>query len=322
MAATTVSFPSCATVSDALAAADAVGTRAGRAVARNDVCRVAIGALGLSATDSLAVARAVFRGFVVHIDSVGDVGFRTVWKDAHILGPAPVDRDRVMLPHHDGGSVTRLEAPGGTGRGTPKAYAGFVVVESGAGTARTTFYDLVTIIADLLDTPGPAAGVRWYTRTMARVADIQRGNGITTRYVTLPMICGARSPALLAVDRNEGHDDLTADEISRCPELDALRTGCVCGDCVGEVSRVHCRGVFAGTGLSWPEFRARYEIAVTAARWDLVLWNNVFRQHGAIGGGAGRTLKHVYAVPHGRDGRYSAWLTAHWNRMENSELTN
>jgi hypothetical protein len=329
LAAAIITFPgACGDRAAALAFADEAGRRSADLVATTDWCLVRIGRLQLPPDDSIEVARRVFDAFQHRVATHDRLGFRQVWKRPHVVVTATPTSGRVLLPHHDGGSVTRLETPDATrllDRVERKAYAAFVVVDTGTGPSTTTFYPIVPMVRRAMVPTGVDAApnlsdaYRWFDGNRRRFAETKRRYGIEGRYLTLPRALGAHTPALIVLDRNEGHDDLTADEVALFPHLATMRAGCPCGTCRGEVTRVYCHGLNEAMGLSWPQVRAEYESPVSAERWDLVLWNNVFLQHGAVGGGTNRTLMHAYLVWQGPGREYAAWTAGlwaqHWNRL-------
>lgn len=327
--AATVAFPDgCRDLAAALDLADGLGRRAADVVAYADVCHVRLGRLGLTADGSAAVARRLFDAFHRRVAEDSPLGFRQVWKKPHVVIPAEApSADRVMLPHHDGGSITRLETPASTRElelVERKAYAGFLVIDAGAVAATTTFYPMVPMIRCAAPGSGPddatgLAGVcAWYDGNVLAFAEAARRYGLEGRYLTLPRALGTRTRELIAIDRNLGHEDVTADELRSFPELERWRRECPCGTCQGELTRIYCHGLAEATGRSWPQIRAGFETSLLAERGDLVLWNNVFLQHGALGGGANRTLMHAYLVSQGSGPEYAQWAAGHWARQWDS----
>ncbi|MGH8795207.1 MAG: hypothetical protein ACRDXX_21525 [Stackebrandtia sp.] len=295
--------------------AEAVGARAAELVHAEGVCKIDTGSLGLPHDQTASLAAAIFESFAARLDQLLGVGFETTWKQQHLVVDASDPDRRILLPHHDGGSVTKLETaerPLSEPGRRRKAYAAFIVVEAGLNPdAVTVFYPLLPLVEAVCGRGEPRGGLAWYNETLANLAEFTQDIGIGGRYLTLPTLLGVRSRTSVVVDRSDGHNDLTPEELALAPELLRLRGSCPCGTCPGEVARVFCRDLHDALGLTLSQLHREFGSGLAAAAGDLVLWNNVFLQHGAIGGGKGRTLRHGYLTsPY--DARYSRWLDRMW----------
>ncbi len=297
-----------------LAQAPELGGRAAALVQTHGVCQVELGRTGQSAQANHAVARAVLTAFAA-TTGPARVGFVTAWREPHTVvkeaGPIP----QVLLPHHDGGTVTRLEASGlplADPARRRKAYAAFVVESAGANPdAVTTFYPLPSLVRSVSGCDDVREGLRFYRRTMRNLIATFRSGGKVMRYLTIPMLLGATSPAAIAVDRSEGHSDLDEREVAAAPELESLVGRCPCGGCLGQVARVYCTVLHEVTGLTMLDLGRCFGRSLVAAQGDLILWNNVAFQHSARDGGPGRTLRHGYLTAAFDEG-YQWWLDRMW----------
>lgn len=287
----------------------AVAAKAAEGLAAGSPVHVRLGDLGVDDRSALALASGIADAICESLNDRCGSRFELEWKPAHERPPGR------LLPHHDGGSVTGLEVPGVCVEtaGSRHAYAGFFVEAEGRDPCETAFYPLLQPLHDAAverdGSTDPSAAMTDVGRRRRALARRSR-----TGYFTLPATLGATSADILAVDDYEAANDLPVETLRRhAPLLDRVRA-CPCGGCGGQSERVFCAGVQEALGMTWPAFRERYELVAIAQRHDLLMWNNMFMQHGAGAAGPGRKLRHVYfKLPTGPP--FDHWLADQWARQ-------
>jgi hypothetical protein len=310
----------------ALREATEVGARAARAVDEHMVARILLGALRLGERQSMIVARAVVDGYASEISATHPgLPLRIEWAEPDVKTLPPGVRTRTHLPHHDVGSASfltygRVVRFTPDTRVSPKPYSGFFVTAAGDAASLTAFYPLVPALRDaaahVLRTTEPTLErvTAWYADRLARFEAL--APQLRLRYLPLPALLGARDEVFVAVARNIGEKSFSAEELDCYPILANIARRCECGRCSGPVMRLLCRGITSAMGITWPEYRARYERCVSSDQYDMLLWNNVFCQHGGLWGGRGRILTHAYlGLEPGADEEYVEWLEHGWKRQ-------
>jgi hypothetical protein len=245
-------------------------------------------------------------------------------------------RDR--LPHFDGQHCSYLtpsteddpdwdtalrtfSLSGYTTTAAHKLYQGIFITDPGHALSVTTYYDWLSVIADVraarhldaADNLDPSAAARWLGANLRRSLAAQPSHDCS--YPSLGAMLGLTEEAFHAMGFANADDHLSAEVAARYPILWPMARQCPCGTCVGDTGRVFCHMLVQSVGLSWPAFRARYEILVPSERYDLVIGHNLTMLHGGWAGAPDRLLEPLCLVvdePSGAD--YERWLAASWRR--------
>lgn len=243
---------------------------------------------------------------------------------------------RTLLPHHDGQHCSYLtpsilDVPeweparrtfsdeGFTTTNAHKLYHGIFVAEPGEGLSVTTYVDWVAVVRlafaraighEPASVPELA---RWLGGNIERSLRWQPSHGC--RYLSMGAALGSRDLVQHGVSCHMAEADFSAAEHVRFPALRALREPCACpcGECGGPAERMVCAMLHHTTGLTFPAWRLRFEVAVPSEQGDLVMGHNLRLVHGGLMGGATRLLEPLCMVvdrPEGPD--YEAWLAAQW----------
>jgi hypothetical protein len=246
---------------------------------------------------------------------------------------------RTRLPHFDGqhcsyltpsaedvpdwdAALRTFSTSGYTTTAAHKLYQGIFITDPGHALSVTTYYDWLSIIADVRrlrridsDEDGdPRAAARWLGDNLRRSLARQRSHGCP--YPSLGAMLGLTEEAFHGMGFANAEDPLPADVGKRYPILWPMTQACPCGTCSGDTGRVFCHLLVQSVGMSWPAFRQRYEMLVASERYDLLVGHNLTMLHGGWAGGPGRLIEPLCLVvdePSGAD--YERWLAASWRRM-------
>lgn len=251
---------------------------------------------------------------------------------------------RTRLPHFDGQHCSYLtpsaeDVPGWdaglrifssrgyTTTAAHKLYQGIFITDPGHALSVTTYYDWLSIIADVrrlrrLDSgqdADPLAAEQWLGDNLRRALALQPSHGCS--YPSLGAMLGLTEEAFHGMGFANAEDPLPAEVGKRYPILWPMTQACVCGTCVGDTGRVFCHLLVQSVGMPWPAFRQRYEILVPSERYDLLIGHNLTMLHGGWAGGPGRLIEPLCIVvdePSGTD--YERWLAASWRRALPAKL--
>jgi hypothetical protein len=246
---------------------------------------------------------------------------------------------RTRLPHFDGQHCSYLtpsaeDVPGWdaalrtfsfsgyTTTAAHKLYQGIFITDPGHALSVTTYYDWLSIIADVRrlrhidsdDDGGPRAAARWLGDNLRRTLALLPSHGCS--YPSLGAMLGLTEEAFHGMGFANAEDPLPAEVGKRYPILWPMTQACACGTCIGDTGRVFCPLLVQSVGMTWPAFRQRYEILVPSERYDLIFGHNLTMLHGGWAGGPGRLIEPLCMVvdePSGTD--YERWLAASWRRM-------
>lgn len=240
---------------------------------------------------------------------------------------------RTMLPHQDGGHTSYLtpsildepgwpvQRPSFAEQGyttTPahKMYQAIFIVDPGEGLSVTTYYDWLTIIEDAKRAQNPGDDrtlSAWFGENITRMVAERHWFGFG--YPTLAAMLGGTGDAVTAIPLLRSEEDLPAEAKQRYPELSESAARCPCGACAGETRRTFCHVTHRTLGLSWPQFRERYEVLVPSERYDLPFAHNLTMLHGGLCGGRERLMEPMCLVVNEPAGpAYERWLRTSWRR--------
>ncbi|MBM9508485.1 hypothetical protein [Actinacidiphila acididurans] len=244
---------------------------------------------------------------------------------------------RTLLPHHDGQHCSYLtpslqDAPdwdpawrefGSSGYTTTpahKMYQGIFLPDVGEGLSVTTYYDFLGVIDDVLDRRGidlgddrPAAAARWIGDNLRRGLERQPEHGCV--YPSFGAMLGLEEPHWHGLSFHHSEAVLTKEERVRFPAAVPLTQRCACGECEGEAARLFCHQVLMATGLTWAQFRRRWEVLAPGEHCDLLFGHNLTMLHGGLAGGPGRIIEPLCLVMDNPSGaEYERWLAASWRR--------
>ncbi|GAA0966509.1 hypothetical protein GCM10009555_008560 [Acrocarpospora macrocephala] len=243
---------------------------------------------------------------------------------------------RSLLPHHDGQHASYLtpsvldepdwdpawrtfSSSGYTTTHAHKMYQGIFIADPGEALSVTTYYDWLRILEDVksarfIGNPDVPSTARWLGDNLRRALDAGLTHSFS--YPTVGGMLGLTETALLAVPLLHCERTVAAEMKERFPLLHTLSGTCPCRGCAGEVTRVFCNVTSLAMGLTWPEFRARYEVQVPGERFDLLVGHNLTTLHGGLAGGRGRVIEPLCLVVDKPSGsRYEAWLSRSWRRL-------
>lgn len=298
-----------------------------------------IGRLRLSADDSREVAEQVarrLRKVLVELGAPRDMRLE-IDKPQETVVPSGFPT-RTLLPHHDGQHCSYLtpsidDVPtwdpswrefGSTGYTTTpahKMYQGIFLADAGQGLSATPYYDWLGILGDVFDRrDGRAPGNRtmalaaWLGENLRRAIESQPVHGCP--YPSFGAFLGLVEPLWNGLSFHHAEARLPGKERLRFPEAIPLSERCACGLCNGEMARLFCNQVLMGTGLTWSEFRNKWEILAPGDQCDLLFGHNLTMLHGGLAGGTSRVLEPLCLVvdsPMGSE--YERWLAASWRRM-------
>jgi hypothetical protein len=251
---------------------------------------------------------------------------------------------RTRLPHFDGqhcsyltpsteddpewdAALRTFSSSGYTTTAAHKLYQGIFITDPGHALSVTTYYDWLSVIADVrrlrhLDSgegADPGAAARWLGDNLRRGLARQPSHGCS--YPSLGAMLGLTEEAFHAMGFANAEDPLPAEVGTKYPILWPMTQQCPCGTCVGDTGRVFCHLLMQSVGMSWPAFRQRYEILVPSERYDLIIGHNLTMLHGGWAGGPDRLIEPLCLVvddPSGTD--YERWLAASWRRTLPAQL--
>jgi hypothetical protein len=254
-------------------------------------------------------------------------------------------RIRTRLPHFDGqhcsyltpstedvptwdAALRTFSSSGYTTTAAHKMYQGIFITDPGHALSVTTYYDWLSIIADVrelrrLDSAreaDPRTAAQWLGDNLRRTLGLQPSHGCS--YPSLGAMLGLTEEAFHAMGFANAEDPLPPEIGARYPVLWPMTRACPCGTCVGETGRVFCHLLVQSVGMPWPAFRQRYEILAPSERYDLIIGHNLTMLHGGLAGGPDRLLEPLCLVvdePSGAD--YERWLAASWRRMLPARLS-
>ncbi|MBM9438458.1 hypothetical protein [Actinacidiphila bryophytorum] len=317
------------------AAADTAAAAASQ-VERHGFAVFRIGALRLDEHPSRDIARLLVHELRNALVAAGAPERLEVEIDRAQQTPVAADfAVRSLLPHHDGQHASyltpsTLDVPGWTpaqrtfsdsGFTTThvhKLYQGIFVSAPGTGLSATTYYDWLRILADVrASRGGERAGStpEWLAANLRRCLAARETHG--TAYPTLAGMLGVTEEALVTTPLLHCEDLLPQAAVRRFPLLSGLAAGCACGRCAGPVERVFCHAVMLAAGLSWPDFRNRYEIIAPSERFDLLVGNNLTMLHGGFAGGRDRVIEPLCLTLDRPEGAaYEQWLSRAWQRRD------
>jgi hypothetical protein len=228
---------------------------------------------------------------------------------------------RTLLPHNDGAHCSYLTPK------THKLYQGIFILDPGDAISVTTYYDWLQVLRDAFAraTGGVARSIdqiqHWLGINIRSSLDAQSVH--MNRYLSIGAALGSRDVAAQGVVVHAAEEVIGKDELQRFPVLSEMIDDWKLAkdDCLPR-TRFLSKVLAETLGLSWQEFRQRYELCVTSERFDYVLAHNLTLLHGGLMGGATRQLEPICFVleqPAGMD--YEQWLAAAWRRqVEESEL--
>lgn len=198
-----------------------------------------------------------------------------------------------------------------------KTHQALLFYETGGGDGATTFYDLVRILTDAylirtgrVGTATEIAG--WVGENICFGLSLQPET--ESRYLSLGTLLGSREPCF-ALTKNDSKAVFGVEEHKRFPDLAARVSSCECGHCDPEMERLLCHSLVDAMGVTWQEFRRRYEVQVQSEPGDLLIARNLTLLHGAYRGRRTRRFRQFFfsiAQPEGVE--YEAWLSAKWRR--------
>lgn len=244
---------------------------------------------------------------------------------------------RTLLPHHDGQHCSYLtpsldDVPawdpalrefGATGYTTTpahKMYQGIFLAAAGEGLSATPYYDWLGIIGDVFDRRGNRAeGDRttalaaWLGENLRAAVKSQSDHGCP--YPSLGAFLGLVEPLWNGLSFHHAEAGLSDAHRLRFPAAIPLSERCACGLCEGEMARLFCNQVFMATGLTWSEFRRRWEVLAPGDQCDLLFGHNLTLLHGGLAGGPSRIIEPLCLVVDSPTGpEYERWLAASWRR--------
>jgi hypothetical protein len=247
-------------------------------------------------------------------------------------------RIRTRLPHSDGqhcsyltpsaedvpgwdASLRTFSLSGYTTTAAHKLYQGIFITDPGHALSVTTYYDWLSIIADVRtlrrldsdDGADPRAAARWLGDNLRHALALRSRHGCS--YPSLGAMLGLTEEAFHGMGFANAEDPLPAEVGKKYPILWPMTQACACGTCIGETGRVFCHLLVQSAGMSWSAFRQRYEILVPGERYDLLFGHNLTMLHGGWAGGPDRLIEPLCLVvdePSGTD--YERWLAASWRR--------
>lgn len=333
-------FIDCAPLRDHKAGPEALAslaTRAAKALDQHGFIVFRIGALRLGETESRAMAHALSDALRLALVEAGAPENMVLEIDKAQPTPVPeAFATRTALPHHDGQHSSYLtpslldvadwdpelrtfSTSGYTTTHTHKLYQGILITDPGEALSVTTYYDWLRVLRDVhrsrfgaADTD-PVAVQRWLGGNLRRSIEAGAKNG--SAYPTLAGMLGLAEEPLLATALFCAEDDVPESAKQRFPLLRSLSAQCPCRQCLGETRRVMCHVTTLGAGLTWPEFREKYEICAPSERFDLLVGHNLGMHHGGLAGGRGRMIEPLcYVVDEPRGSVYESWLARSWRR--------
>ncbi|WP_155361102.1 hypothetical protein [Acrocarpospora macrocephala] len=191
-------------------------------------------------------------------------------------------------------------------------YQGIFSADPGEALSATTYYDWLRILHDVkaarfMGNDNAPSTASWLGDNLGRA--VRTGRAPSLAYPTL----GLTETALLAAPLLRCGRPVAAELKDRFPLLRTLSTTCPCRDCGGEVTRVFCNLASLTIGLTWPQFRSRYEVQVPVERFDLLIAHNLTTLRGCWGRVV-EPLRLVLDTPSGPE--YEAWLSRAWRRLD------
>lgn len=257
---------------------------------------------------------------------VGDIEMATLVLPGHST--------RFLLPHTDGAhrsfvtpstndvpewspDMRTFDRVGGDLTPFHTVFQGFLVLETGSLQPATCYYDIVRAAADAYEhRTGASANTvtelqRWVGQNIA--LSLASSHVHQSRYLTLPALLGATLPHFhLRPPQARRESEFTSEQLQRFEVLRAISFACSCGACEGPGERQLCDGLVEAMGLTWPQFRERYEFRLSAERHDLVIASNLFLWHAAESSYSDRALLPLSLVALPRGPAYEAWLSRQW----------
>ncbi len=245
---------------------------------------------------------------------------------------------RTRLPHFDGQHCSYLtpstedvpdwdvsmrvfSTSGYTTTAAHKLYQGIFVADPGHALSVTTYYDWLSVIADVrlrrrLNSNGDVsirAAARWLGDNIRRTFALQHSHGCS--YPSLGAMLGLTEEAFHAMGFANAEDPVPVEVGKRYPVLWPMTQACPCGTCIGDTGRVFCHLLLQSVGMTWPAFRERYEVLVPSERYDLLIGHNLTMLHGGWAGGPDRLLEPLCLVVDRAAGiDYERWLAASWRQ--------
>ena len=252
--------------------------------------------------------------------STASYRFELECRRPHLLRNEGCKEPLQILPHHDSGSRTWLVGPSESDQlppGPRHAYTGFIVNSVGREPSATQYWDLVSLLESSLSIGDQPVSCRVLQNLLRkRLSDRERtanSNGLRLTYVTLASLLGCNGASAVAIEGFESSTPLSSFSGIPVSEIRMLRRPCPCGLCLGETATATCHLIHRISGTSLWTLGSKYGESVVAERGDLVMWNNVFLQHGNSRISVGRTISHRYLTV-SEPGEFKAWLHTEWNR--------
>lgn len=295
-----------------------------------------VGALRLDVDESRKIAHLLTDRLCATLIARGAPPDMRVERDAAQRTWVPGDAaTRTLLPHHDGQHCSYLTpsveddpgwnpawrefgSSGYTTTPAHKMYQGIFLPSTGDGLSVTTYYDWVGVIHDVLarrgltDAEQPVAGAaRWLGRNLRTALDAQPDHRCP--YPSLAGMLGVTGPLWNGISFHHAEAELSPEIRRRHPEAIPLAQQCCCGSCEGETARLFCHQVTVATGMTWSQFRSRWEVLAPGEHCDLLFGHNLTMLHGGWAGGGARIIEPLcLVVDEPRGPEYERWLAASW----------